>query len=139
MLLRGCLAAAATVVWIAGMNFLGLMGGFIGIVGMFLMVATIALFILTLRSRRRVLLDEAGFHLKVGKKETFIPWNALARDEKTLKIEDVMGWQRINIKAEVEGRNVRKSLDQIFGVGLPVPEIAAVMKAMIRKVKATTG
>jgi hypothetical protein len=111
------------------MDRLGIRGGGPGLIALFLMIATVALFILSLRRRRTVILDPTNLTLRCGGKVTLIPWRAFARSDselrKQLKLENVMGWRRLHIKVQAYGINVSTSLDQIFGVGLPVPEIAA--------------
>lgn len=144
ILQRAFAAAAAFVVWLYVMDRLGLKGGGVaGFVGMFLMVASVALFILTLRRERTVVLDENNLTIRHGTKETVIPWRAFGSTgeelNKQFKLESVMGWQRLNIKLEVYGNKVSVALDRIFGVGLPVLEITAISREMIHKAKGTMG
>jgi hypothetical protein len=135
--LRVGLAGLGFAVWFGLMNKLGIKGGFAGFVGMFLMVATVALLAMALRSRRRVTLDETGFLLERGSHQILIPWHALA-DDKALKFEDVMGWQRLNVKVRLGGSKITTSMNRIFTVGLPVREIFDAMEPWIRRAKSST-
>ena len=96
-------------------------------VGIFLIASTVFLFLLAFRRSRIVVLDGANFVLVRGTKQTTIPWNAFADEKSKLKLEDVIAWQRLNIKAFSYGQKTTLSLDRIFGAGLPVREIAAMM------------
>lgn len=99
--------------------------------GLFLLVATAALFLMAFRRRCTVVLDARDFVLVRGKKQTTIPWSAFANQESRLKLEDLIAWQRLNIKAFPDGRKTTLSLDRIFGAGLPVSAIAAIMRDRI--------
>jgi hypothetical protein len=100
--------------------------------GLFLLVTTVALFLMAFRRRCTVVLDAQDFVLVRGKKQTTIPWSAFANEGSRLKLEDLIAWQRLNIKAFPDGRKTTLSLDRIFGAGLPVREISAIMLERIK-------
>jgi hypothetical protein len=101
---------------------------------MFLMTATVALFAMALRSRRRVTLDESGLLLQRGRRQILIPWHGLTHD-KALKFENVLGWQRLNIKALIDGCKITTSINWIFGVGLPALEIYLAVQPWIERAR----
>jgi hypothetical protein len=134
--LHWCLSALAFGAWVWIMDKHEVDFRPFRILGLFLFVSTIALFILALRRRRTVVLDGANFTLLRGKKQTTIPWIAFVDEKSKLKLEDLLLWQRLNIKAFSAGEKTVLSLDRIFGAGLPVLEIVETMRS---KIKAACG
>jgi hypothetical protein len=101
-------------------------------VGLILLVTTIALFLMAFRRRCTIVLDARDFVLVRGKKQTTIPWSAFTNQDSRLKLENQIFWQRLNIKAFPDGRKTTLILNLIFGAGLPVREIAAIMFERIK-------
>jgi hypothetical protein len=127
-----CLSAMAFGVWIWIMDKHEVDFTLFRHLGLFLLVATIALFLMAFRRRCTIVLDGRDFVLVRGKKQTTIPWSAFGNEESRLKLENLIAWQRLNIKAFPDGRKTTLSLNRIFGAGLPVPEIAAMMLERIK-------
>ena len=127
-----CLSALAFGAWIWIMDNHAVDFALFRHLGLFLLVTTVALFLMAFRRRCTVVLDARDFVLVRGKKQTTIPWSAFADEKSRLKLEDLIAWQRLNIKAFPDGRKSTLSLDRIFGAGLPVREIAAIMLVRIK-------
>jgi hypothetical protein len=132
--LRGCLSTLAFGVWVWIMDKHEVDFWPFRTLGLFLMVSSVALFVLALRRSRTVVLDGGNFVLVRGKKQTTIPWSTFADQNSKLKLENVLGWQRLNIKAVSGGKKTALGIDRIFGAGLPVPQIAAIMRDRIETV-----
>jgi hypothetical protein len=130
---RFLISAVLFVIWISIMNVADQGLYVFRFLGLFLLVATSALLVLTLRPPCTVMLDAENFTGQRGGKKTVIPWSALGQDDSRLKLEEIFGWQRLNIAARVEGKKSRFSLDNIFGVGLPVSEIFPEMQERIKR------
>ncbi len=129
ILMRAFMCGAAFVGCLFLLMRLGIGGPGPGLLMLFLAIATVALFLLALRRKRTVFLDQTNLIVRRGAKRVVIPWRVFAWDpnqlNQQLKLENLMGWRRLKIKVEVYGKKVSVGLDQIFGVGLPVDEIAA--------------
>jgi hypothetical protein len=140
LLIMAGVGCALCTIWFLVMKLLEPIGAAEGSLGIFLIVPTVALFVFTLRRKRTVILDEANMTVRWGSKEVVVPWRAFGPGPKEMKkqfkLEDIMGWERLSIKVYIYGEKVSFSLDQIFGVGLPVSEIAAKSMEAIRR---TTG
>lgn len=108
-----------------------------GLFGMLALLPCFGSFILLLRAlrpRATVDVDERGLTIRQGKREKIFPWHVLVA-EKTLSSEDMMGWKRLHLNAEISGKKVTATMDQIFGAGLPVDQIKAAVEYWIGRAK----
>ena len=132
--LSACISGAGLYIWYWTMDRFNPDITALRFLGLFLVVSTGALLVLSLRRARTVVMDANNFTLRRGKKQAVIPWSAFADAKSRLKLEDVLAWQRLNVKAVSGGIKTSFSLDRIFGAGLPVPEITEGMRARIKDV-----
>ncbi|GAC1621512.1 MAG: hypothetical protein NVS9B13_13170 [Candidatus Acidiferrum sp.] len=132
--LHACLSALGLGVWLWVMNTFELNFLFLRFLGIFLILSTTALFLLAARRSRTVVMDIESFTLVRGRKQTIIPWSSFLDQKSKLMLEDVLAWQRLNIKAVSSEKKTTLGLDRIFGVGLPVREIAEIMRDKIKTV-----
>ena len=131
IILRFLISATLLAGWIWIMNVSDPNLYILRFLGLFLLVATSALLVLALRRPCMVVLDAENFTFQRGKKKIVIPWPVLGQEDSRLKWENLLGWQRLNIRTMVNGKKTYLILDNIFGVGLPVAEILRQMQQSI--------